>query len=130
MDTGIIRSTGNTKGPMLVAVGMNLVHILGNSVAGFSHFRPSAAGEVAKVGLPMFFSSASWTMSQVVIFSLVATMGAEQLAARTYLNTLESFSFLAGWSFAMAVQIQVAHLFGAGQMERAYRSLYKALFWG
>ncbi|MFC5447149.1 MATE family efflux transporter [Paenibacillus aestuarii] len=171
----IIRSTGNTKGPMLVAVGMNLVHILGNyififgafglpkwglfgvslSTVGsrllalivlFYIFRKSFAvfiqwrdfrifnrpllGEVAKVGLPMAFSSASWTVSQVVIFSMVATMGAEQLAARTYLNTLESFSFLAGWSFAMAVQIQVAHLFGAGQMERAYRSLYKALFWG
>ncbi|UKS27843.1 MATE family efflux transporter [Paenibacillus sp. HWE-109] len=171
----VIRSTGNTKGPMLVAVGMNIIHIFGNYVFIFGAlglpkwgllgvslstvgsraiallvlfyiFRKSFTGliqwrdlrlfdrpllkEVAKVGLPMAFSSASWTISQVILFSMIATMGAEQLAARTYLNTMESFSFLAGWSFAMAVQIQVAHLFGAGQMEKAYRSLYKALFWG
>ncbi|BFT74822.1 MATE family efflux transporter [Paenibacillus sp. P36] len=171
----IIRSTGNTKGTMLVAIGMNIIHIIGNYVfifgaLGFPKwglfgvslstvgsrvialfvlfyifrktfttlitwrdlrvFHKGLLKEVAKVGLPMAISSASWTLSQVILFSMVATMGAEQLTARTYLNTMESFSFLAGWSFAMAVQIQVAHLFGAGQMEKAYRSLYKALFWG
>ncbi|WP_260115373.1 MATE family efflux transporter [Paenibacillus hexagrammi] len=171
----VIRSTGNTKGPMLVAIGMNIIHIFGNYVFIFGAFgmpqwglfgvslstvgsrlaalavlyvifRKSFAGtikfsdyrvfdrpllkEVAKVGFPMALSSASWTVSQVVIFSIVATMGAEQLAARTYLNTMESFSFMAGWSFAMAVQIQVAHLYGAGKMNQAYRSAYKALFWG
>ncbi|MCD1258316.1 MATE family efflux transporter [Paenibacillus athensensis] len=172
---GIVRSTGNTKGPMLVALGMNVVHIFGNYVFIFGSFglpklglfgvclstvgsrtlamlvlylifRKSFASlmqlrdfvrfdfpllkEVLKVGFPMALGSMSWTVSQVVIFSMVATMGAEQLAARTYLNTMESFSFTAGWAFAMAVQIQVAHLYGAGEMNKAYRAAFNALLWG
>ncbi|WP_123043307.1 MATE family efflux transporter [Cohnella candidum] len=171
----VIRSTGNTKGPMLVAIGMNLVHIAGNYgfifgelglpklgltgvaistvssrvlalIALYLIYRRSFSApiriqdyvrfdfpllkEVARLGLPMALSSASWTVSQVTIYSMVATMGTEQLAARTYLNTMESFCFTAGWAFAMAVQIQVAAFFGAGDHERAFKSAYKALFWG
>jgi putative MATE family efflux protein len=171
----IIRSTGNTKGPMLVAIAMNLIHIFGNYVfifgalgfpqlglfgvslstvgsrlvamfvlyyifqkafvssirlSDYKKYDRTLLKEVARVGVPMSLSSASWTVSQVVLYSMVATMGAIQLSARTYLNTMESFSFLAGWSFAMAVQIQVAQFYGAGLMEKAYRAAYRALMWG
>ena len=43
------------------------------------------------------------------------------------MNTLESFCFLLGSSIAMAAQIQIAHLFGAGRIREAYRSAYRAL---
>ncbi len=171
----VIRSTGNTRAPMLVALGMNAIHLVGNYVFIFGAFGIPKLGltgvaistlasriiacaalfwifrrsfstpigrrdyfrfdmpllkEVARVGVPMAVSSASWTFSQLVIFSMVASMGAEQLAVRTYLNTMESFCFTLGWAIALAVQIQVAAHYGAGEHDKAFKSALRALLWG
>ncbi|UUZ81096.1 MATE family efflux transporter [Paenibacillus sp. P26] len=171
----VIRNTGNTRGPMLVGIGMNVIHIIGNFVfiygaLGFPEwglygvawstnisriaamlvlfylFRSAfpvfirlrdlkridvpILKEIARIGWPMSINAASWTFTQMIIFSLIAVMGTHELAARTYMNTIESFSFLCGWSIAMAVQIQIAHLYGAGRIEEAYKAAWKAFYAG
>ena len=168
----VIRSTGNTKGPMIVAVGMNLLHVVLNyafiygafgfpawGLTGvaisttvskavavvflfvmfanaferrmqwreFFLFDRRLFGEVLRIGWPLGMNTASWVVSQMLIYSFIATLGAKELAARTYMNTMESFCFLIGWSVALAVQIQIAHQFGAGETKAAYRSAYRAL---
>ncbi|WP_138494978.1 MATE family efflux transporter [Paenibacillus pinistramenti] len=167
-----IRSTGNTKAPMLIAVGMNLVHISLNYCFIFGKFGFPEAGlagvgvstvtsrllacivlfifflnafcrkitfkdlrlfsrrlfkEIMDIGWPLGVNSASWFFSQLVIFAFLAILGAKDLAARTYMNTLESFCFLLGFSVALALQIQVAHLFGGGRTKEAYKASYKGL---
>jgi putative MATE family efflux protein len=171
----VIRNTGNTRGPMIIGIGMNLLHILGNylfiygafgfpewglyGVALSTNFSRLVAvvfalyvfrqvfpmtirfrefkridipilKEINKVGWPLSVNASSWTFTQMIIFSLVATMGVNELAARTYMNTIESFSFLCGWSLALAVQIQIAHLYGAGRMREAYAAAWKAFYAG
>ncbi|MCI3920390.1 MATE family efflux transporter [Paenibacillus sp. TRM 82003] len=168
----VIRSTGNTKGPMIVAVGMNVVHVILNyafifGAFGFPQwgltgvaisttfskllavavliamyrgafqqrielpdlrlFDRSLFKDILRIGWPLGVNSASWVVSQLLIFSFIAMLGAKELAARTYMNTMESFCFMLGWSIAVAVQIQIAHLFGSGATRQAYRSAYKAL---
>lgn len=167
-----IRNTGNTKGPMYTAVGMNVIHIMMNYCFIFGAFGFPAWGltgvaistvisrliatvvlllifvgtfnrrivmkdmtifdrglfkEILVIGWPLGVNSASWVFSQLAIFSFLAVLGSTELAARTYMNTLESFCFMLGFSLAMAAQIQIAHLYGAGETKQAYRAVYRVL---
>ncbi|RCX16175.1 putative MATE family efflux protein [Fontibacillus phaseoli] len=167
-----IRNTGNTKGPMMTAIGMNVIHIIMNygfifgefgfpqwGLTGvaistvisrllativlfiiflgsfqrkigprdFSIFDRKLFKEILVIGWPLGVNSASWVFSQLAIFSFLAMLGSTELAARTYMNTLESFCFLLGFSLALAAQIQIAHLYGAGKTKEAYHAVFKVL---
>lgn len=87
----------------------------------FRTFSKKLFGEIVRISWPLGLNSSSWVLSQLAIYSFLALLGAKELAARTYLNTLESFCFTLGYAIAMAGQIQIAHLFGARQMKEAYR---------
>jgi len=170
-----VRNTGDTRSPMLIAVGMNILHIALNyafifgafgfpkwglygvgvsmliargvamlfQIRLFTHafgdrirlreyfkFNGPLLKEVVKLGWPLSMNGASWTFSQLTIYAIIATMGAEQLATRTYMNTIESFAFLFGWSLAMGVQIRISYLYGAGRYREAYYDAYKVVGWG
>lgn len=167
-----IRNTGNTKGPMMTAIGMNVIHIIMNygfifgafgfpqwgltgvaistvtsrllatiilfliflvsfrrriGYRDFTLFDRKLFKEVLVIGWPLGVNSANWVFSQLAIFSFLAVLGSTELAARTYMNTLESFCFLLGFSLALAVQIQIAHLYGAGKTKEAYSAVFKVL---
>lgn len=167
-----IRNTGNTKGPMMTAIGMNFIHIIMNygfifgafgfpqwGLTGvaistvisrllativlfviflnsfqrkighrdFKIFDRKLFKEILAIGWPLGVNSASWVFSQLAIFSFLAMLGSTELAARTYMNTLESFCFLLGFSLALAAQIQIAHLYGAGKTKEAYHAVFKVL---
>lgn len=171
----VIRSTGNTSGPMYIAIGMNVIHVALNygfifgafgfpqwgltgvsisavvsrllatvvllylfrnafsikiRLADFKVFDRKLLRDVIHIGWPIALSSGSWSTYQLVLFTYLAMLGPLELAARAYMNTLESFCFLLGYSIGLAVQIQVAHLFGAGQTAEAYRSAYRAMWIG
>ncbi|MCR2805678.1 MATE family efflux transporter [Paenibacillus soyae] len=170
-----IRNTGNTKGPMYIAIGMNVVHVALNyafifgawgfpkwgllgvalstvicrllavlvllfmflhaferpiRVRDLKQFHRGLFGEILRIGWPLGVNMSCWVFSQLAIYAYIAMIGAAELAARTYMNTLESFCFMLGYSIALALQIQIAHLFGAGRMQEAYRTAYRALFIG
>ena len=157
----VIRNTGNTKGPMVTAVGMNIVHVILNygfifGAFGFPQlgltgvacstvisrfiavilllfmffqsferriqfkelltFDKSLFKEILKIGWPLGVSNGNWVFSQLIIFTFIALLGPIELAARTYMSTLESFCNLLGMSVAMGAQIQIAHLYGLGGM--------------
>ncbi len=167
-----VRNTGDTRSPMYIAFGMNILHIVlngcfifgwfgfpvwglkgvavstvivrllavlvllrlfryayGSKIAWreFLVFKPRLLKEVVRIGWPMSLNGASWTVSQLAIFSLIGIMGTQELAARTYMNTMESFAFSIGWSLAVAAQIQIAYLYGRGMFKEAYYSCYRAM---
>lgn len=167
-----VRSTGDTRSPMYIAFGMNILHVvlngcfifgwLGFPVWGlegvalstvivrllavvvllrlfryafgakilwreFLVFKTNLLKEVVRIGWPMSINGASWTVSQLAIFSVIGIMGTQELAARTYMNTMESFAFSVGWSLAVAAQIQIAYLYGKGMLKEAYSSCYRAM---
>lgn len=173
--TTTIRNTGNTKGPMIVAIGMNVIHVILNygwinGAFGFPQlglqgvaistlisrllatclllymfvsvferkirwrdlavFNRKLFSEIIKIGWPMGVNMSSWVLSQLAIYTILATMGASALAARTYMNTLESICFMLGYSIALSAQIQIAHLFGSGQTMAAYKAGYRATWIG
>lgn len=167
-----VRNTGDTKSPMYIAFGMNILHVIlnacfifgslgfpkwgltgvaistvvvrllgalvllrlfryafGSKIAWreFLQYKVRLLKDVLRIGWPMSLNGASWTLSQLAIFSLIGIMGTQELAARTYMNTMESFAFTVGWSLSIAAQIQVAYFFGAGKFKDAYNSCYRAL---
>ncbi|WP_106769161.1 MATE family efflux transporter [Paenibacillus faecalis] len=168
----VIRNTGNTKGPMYVAIGMNVIHVFLNygfifgafglpqwGLTGvaistvtsrmlavvmlmlmflrsfdypirfreFRIFDKSLFKEILDIGWPLGINTSCWVFSQLIIYTFIATIGPTELAARTYMNTLESMCFLLGMSIAMGAQIQIAHLYGAGKTREAYKAAYRAL---
>lgn len=96
----------------------------------FRTFHRKLFAEIVRISWPLGLNSSSWVLSQLVIYSFLALLGAKELAARTYLNTLESFCFTLGYAIAMAGQIQIAYLFGAKQTQEAYRAAYRTLYIG
>ncbi|ANE45706.1 multidrug transporter MatE [Paenibacillus swuensis] len=171
-----LRSTGNTKAPMVVGVVINIVHValnyafifgafgfpewglagvavstlvsklLGTAILYFifieafhrrigwkelaRYWDRSLLKEVLHIGWPLGINMSAWVLTQLVIYVFLATLGVKELAAKTYMNTLESFCFTLGYAVALALQIQVAHLFGAGRTRDAYKATYKALWIG
>lgn len=167
-----VRSTGDTRSPMYIAFGMNILHVVLNGCFIFGWFgfpvwglegvamstvivrllavivllrlfryafgakilwreflvfKTNLLKEVVRIGWPMSINGASWTVSQLAIFSIIGIMGTQELAARTYMNTMESFAFSVGWSLAVAAQIQIAYLYGKGMLKEAYYSCYRAM---
>jgi putative MATE family efflux protein len=104
-------------------------HAYGSKIAWpeFLRFDLRLLKEIFRIGWPMSVSGGSYNISQLAIMSLIAGMGAQEMAARTYMNTMESFAFMVGWSLALAAQIQISYLFGSGRHKEAYYSCYKAM---
>lgn len=170
-----IRNTGNTKGPMYTAIGMNIIHVGMNysfifgkfgfpewglkgvalstdisrllaiivllvmflssferqiTLRDFKLFDRKLFKEILKIGWPLGINMSCWVFSQLLIYTYIAQLGANELSARTYMNTLESFCFMLGYSLALALQIQIAHLFGAGKVQDAYKTSFRALWIG
>ncbi|WP_027091607.1 MATE family efflux transporter [Cohnella thermotolerans] len=95
--------------------------------AEFRTFNAKLFKEILRIGWPLGVNMSCWVFSQLAIYSFLAILGAKELAARTYMNTLESFCFMLGYAFALAVQIQIAHLYGASRTKDAYKAAYRAL---
>ncbi|MDB5085669.1 MAG: efflux family protein [Bacilli bacterium] len=171
----IIRNTGNTRSPMYIAIGMNVIHVIMNytiingafgvpkwgltgvacstttsrllgAIAMFIVYRNSFPQRIQwkdfrifdrplfkqtlKLSWPLGVNMSSWCVTQLVIFAFIATIGAKELSTRTYMNTMESFCFLIGFSIAMAGQIRIAHLYGSGEEQTVYKSAYKVMWLG
>lgn len=167
-----IRNTGDTRSPMYIAIGMNILHVILNAAfifglfgfpklgligvalstvicrflaicvllrlfrhaygtkiawSEFFHIDIRLLKNIFRIGWPMSLSGGSFNVTQLIVMSYVGMMGAQELAARTYMNTMESFAFTVGWSIALAVQIQISYLFGSGRYKEAYYSCYKAM---
>ncbi|CAM3990687.1 MATE family efflux transporter [Cohnella lubricantis] len=99
-------------------------------LSDFRVFKPKLLKDILKISWPLGINSSCWVLSQLAIYSFLAMLGAKELAARTYMNTLESFCFTLGFAIALAAQIQIAHLYGAARTRDAYKAAYKALFIG
>lgn len=168
----VIRSTGNTRGPMYITLGMNGLHLVLNVLLIFGEggfpamgiagaavstlvsrsvalipsvwlLRKSFEGqwrrvdwisqdgplmkEILRIGLPVSLTAVSWGYSQILIFSLISRMGADSLAAFTYLQTVQQFPWMIASALGGALQIQVSQLYGAGRRADAGKSIGRAV---
>ncbi|SET90867.1 MATE family efflux transporter [Paenibacillus sp. NFR01] len=168
----LIRNTGNTKGPMLITLGMNLLHlglnyglifgrgpfpalgVEGTAISTVvsrlaalvfalqllwktftprmqrSDWRGMDRGllkEILGIGLPVSVTAMSWGFSQIVLLSILSSMGPDTLASYTYVQTVEQFPWMLSSAIGSALAIQIGHAYGAGRHDLVYKGPVKAI---
>ena len=83
--------------------------------------------EMIKIGLPSAGENLSYNMYQLVLLSFINSMGNDAVNAKVYCSNLMSFAMVFSNSAAMATQIIVGHLVGAGKEDAAYKRTFDTL---
>lgn len=83
--------------------------------------------QMVKIGLPSAGESMSYNLYQMVLLSIINTMGNDSVNARIYCNSLISFAMVFSNTAAQATQIITGHLVGAGKEDAAYRRVFATL---
>lgn len=170
--TSIIKSSGNTKPVMFMALLMNILNVIGNYIFLFGPFGLPILGvqgvalstafartvafvfyfiyvkkvlhvhislkhllpfpkELVKkmlhIGIPSALEPLSYQLSQVVIFSIINTLGIWVINTRMYVQTMVMFVYLAVLAISQASQIIVGHMVGANQEDDVKKVVFKNL---
>lgn len=83
--------------------------------------------QMIKIGLPSAGENLCYNWYQIVLLSFINSMGNDAVNAKVYCNSLISFSMVFSNASAMATQIIVGHLVGAGKEEAAYKRVFQTL---
>ncbi len=79
------------------------------------------------IGIPAAGENFAWNMGQLIIMTMINTMGTETIVARTYLMLISGFALTFSVALGQATAIQVGHLVGAKKVEEAYERGMKSL---
>lgn len=84
-------------------------------------------GRILHIGLPSAGEHLCWWVAFMTITTFTARMGATALAVQSYTMQIMHFVFTFSFSIALANEIMLGHLVGAGRFEDAYRQLLRSL---
>jgi putative MATE family efflux protein len=82
---------------------------------------------LAKIGVPSGMEHLSWNISQIIILSMVNTMGTPTIMARTYLTVIATFMMMFSIALGSGTSILTGRLVGEKKMDEAYNQLLKSL---
>lgn len=83
--------------------------------------------KMVSIGIPTAGESISYSISQLLIMSIVNTMGLVATNTKIYASTISNFSYLYSVSVAQATMIITGHLVGAKKEDAAYKRVLKSL---
>ncbi len=83
--------------------------------------------DMIKIGLPSAGENLFYNMYQLVLLSFINGFGGDSVNANVYCKSLISFAMIFSNACAMATQIIVGHLVGAGNEDAAYRRVFQTL---
>lgn len=83
--------------------------------------------EMIQIGLPSAGENMSYNLYQLVLLSFINGMGYEAVNAKIYCNSLTQFVMVFSNNAAMATQIIIGHLVGAGKENAAYKRAFSTL---
>ncbi len=170
--TSVIKSSGNTKPVMFMALLMNILNVIGNYIFLFGPFGLPILGvkgvaistafartvafvfyfyyvkkvlnihisfrylipfpkelikKMLHIGIPSALEPVSYQLSQVVIFSIINTLGIYVINTRMYVQTMVMFVYLAVLAISQASQIMVGHMVGANQEDQVKSVVFRNL---
>ena len=76
-------------------------------------------GKILKIGLPSALSSGSFTLSQVITTSFVATLGTFAVSAKIYYTNILCYAYLFSMSLGNANALLIVRLCGAARYDHA-----------
>lgn len=116
----------------LVALVVSLVFFYRKKIGrlGLKYIKPfpgKLLWQMIKVGLPSAGENMSYNLYQIVLLSFINSMGENAVYAKTFCQSLISFSMVFSNACAMATQIITGHLVGAGKEDAAYKRVFSTL---
>ncbi len=82
---------------------------------------------IMRIGLPSAGEHLSWWIAFMTITSFTARMGATELAIQSYTMQVMHFVFTFSYAIALANEIMLGKLVGAGDFEGAYHRMLRSL---
>ena len=82
---------------------------------------------IVRIGLPALVSGIQRSFSYFILMWIIAPFGTAAIAAHTVGQRMEMFFFMPGMAFGMAAGVMVGQNLGAGQPERAEKSVWLAV---
>lgn len=83
--------------------------------------------KMLRIGIPSAGENLAYSLCQLVLLSFINPMGAAAVNAKTFCNTLMSFSVVFSNALAQGTQIVTGHLVGAGREDAAGKRVMKTL---
>lgn len=90
-------------------------------------FKNKILRNIISIGLPTAGENLAWNIGQLLILSMVNSLGTNIIASRTYLMLITTFIMTFSISLGHGTAIQVGHLVGAKQSKKAYSKCFKSL---
>ncbi|MGL4403073.1 MAG: MATE family efflux transporter [Fusobacteriaceae bacterium] len=84
-------------------------------------------GYIARIGVPSGMEHLSWNLAQVIILSMVNTMGTQVITARTYLNLIASFMMMFSIALGHGTAILTGRYIGEKNLKKAHDQCIKSL---
>lgn len=93
----------------------------------FFSFPLKEVKRIISIGIPAAGVNLSWNIAQVIIMTMVNSMGMIVITSRTYLMLISNFVMTFSIALGQATSIQIGHLIGAKEIEKAYYKCFKSL---
>ena len=77
--------------------------------------------QILAIGIPGGISSFSYSISQVVTTSMIATLGVVAVSTKIYVSNLVYYVYVLGMALGSATSLMISWLCGAGKYDQAYR---------
>lgn len=91
------------------------------------HFHGSILKTQLKIGLPTGFEAILFSITNIAIQSAVNTFGTDTAAAWSAYGKLDAIFWMVSTAFGIAITTFVGQNYGAGKMDRVYRSTWVCL---
>lgn len=83
---------------------------------------------ILSIGIPTAGENLAWNVGQLIIMSMINTMGTVMITSRTYLMLLANFIMTFSIALGHGTAIQVGQLVGAGETDEAYKKCFRSLY--
>lgn len=114
-----------------IAFAVNVILIIrlkiGLNAKAVLHPDMELVKDIIKYGLPSGIGTISYNVSTIFSSAIIGGFGSTVVTAKTYLNSVTSFSTGLGFSAGMATSILIGWNVGKGDMDRAYRVNFEAI---
>ena len=97
------------------------------SIKYLKPFPKETLKKMVSIGIPTAGESISYSISQILIVSIVNTLGLVAANTKVYASVISNFSFLFSVAAAQATMIITGHLVGAKKEDEAYKRVLKSL---
>ena len=117
----LYRAAGNSRRPMLVSAGGNLLNIAGNAVFLFV-FRWGVFGAALSTTLSRVLhgvENGMFQLGRLMVQSTVALLSTAEIAAQAMINTLEYFTSMPSMAIGLGLVTVAGRCMGAGKPEEA-----------